>query len=317
MPFTSELPKWDNVGTKPSDAKILQGYLFNEHPPANWWNYQMNRTYLALKELQEKSAEKIKATTSADGLLSKEDKAKLDGVATGANNYVHPSTHPASIITESVTKRFVADTEKTAWNAKETTSGAQTKADNAAAGALADARTDINSHANNTTIHVTSTEKTTWNGKANNSIANGTTNGLMSTADFNKLANIASNANNYTHPSSHPATMITEDSTHRFATDAEKTAWNSAIKGSGEKYQRGSATITFNNGTSAMVTVTFPQGFPNSTYIPNAVAIDTVGATACNIYKIVRYPSGMDIYACTNNLNSITGTLPIVWGAIG
>lgn len=30
----------------------------------------------------------------------------------------------------------------------------------------------------------------------------------------------------YTHPSTHPASMIVQDSTHRFATDEEKTAWN-------------------------------------------------------------------------------------------
>lgn len=30
----------------------------------------------------------------------------------------------------------------------------------------------------------------------------------------------------YTHPSSHPATIITEDTTHRFATDTEKSYWN-------------------------------------------------------------------------------------------
>ena len=53
----------------------------------------------------------------------------------------------------------------------------------------------------------------------------------LSTNDFtdillNKLNGIATGANNYTHPSSHPGSMITEDSTHRFATDAEKSAWN-------------------------------------------------------------------------------------------
>ena len=30
----------------------------------------------------------------------------------------------------------------------------------------------------------------------------------------------------YTHPSTHPASMITEDTTHRFATDSEKSTWN-------------------------------------------------------------------------------------------
>jgi hypothetical protein len=32
------------------------------------------------------------ATTSAAGLMSAADKTKLDGIATGANNYVHPTT---------------------------------------------------------------------------------------------------------------------------------------------------------------------------------------------------------------------------------
>lgn len=33
----------------------------------------------------------------------------------------------------------------------------------------------------------------------------------------------------YTHPATHPATMITEDAAHRFATDTEKTAWNAKL----------------------------------------------------------------------------------------
>lgn len=39
------------------------------------------------------------ATQSAAGLMSAADKIKLDGVASGANNYTHPSTHEASMIT--------------------------------------------------------------------------------------------------------------------------------------------------------------------------------------------------------------------------
>ncbi|WP_078410297.1 pyocin knob domain-containing protein [Priestia abyssalis] len=46
------------------------------------------------------------------------------------------------------------------------------------------------------------------------------------TTEKNKLAGIAENANNYTHPTSHPAAMITEDSSHRFVTDTEKATWN-------------------------------------------------------------------------------------------
>lgn len=41
-----------------------------------------------------------------------------DGVATGANNYTHPVTHPPSIIAQDANNRFVTDTEKLDWNAK-------------------------------------------------------------------------------------------------------------------------------------------------------------------------------------------------------
>ncbi len=46
------------------------------------------------------------------------------------------------------------------------------------------------------------------------------------TAEKDKLAGVADNANNYVHPASHPATMIDEDTTHRFVTDTEKSTWN-------------------------------------------------------------------------------------------
>lgn len=42
-----------------------------------------------------------------------------------------------------------------------------------------------------------------------------------------KLDGIAANANNYTHPSSHAASMIVTDSTHRFVSDAQIEKWNS------------------------------------------------------------------------------------------
>ncbi len=59
-----------------------------------------------------------KATGNLDGLMVKEDKSKLDGIAAGANNYTHPASHPATIITQSTTHRFVSDAEKASWNGK-------------------------------------------------------------------------------------------------------------------------------------------------------------------------------------------------------
>lgn len=52
--------------------------------------------------------------------------------------------------------------------------------------------------------------------------ASATQDGFMSKEDFVKLTGLI----NYSHPSTHAATMITQDSTHRFITDTERVAWN-------------------------------------------------------------------------------------------
>lgn len=58
------------------------------------------------------------ATTLTNGFMSSSDKSKLDTVAENANAYTHPNTHPASMIEEDESHRFVSDTEKAAWNNK-------------------------------------------------------------------------------------------------------------------------------------------------------------------------------------------------------
>ena len=79
-----------------------------------------------------------KATTYTEGLMSKEDKNKLDSISIGANKvsnsdkngmilinglerdvYIHPND---------VNTRHVTDNEKNVWNSKETTLGAQERA---------------------------------------------------------------------------------------------------------------------------------------------------------------------------------------------
>lgn len=83
------------------------------------------------------------ATPLASGLISALDKAKLDGIETGANNYTHPATHLPTIISQDANNRFVTDAEKAGWDSKaegnhshtpasigaETPAGAQAKAD--------------------------------------------------------------------------------------------------------------------------------------------------------------------------------------------
>lgn len=74
----------------------------------------------------------------------------------------------------------------------------------------------------------------------------------LSTEDFTtalltKLNGIAAGANNYSHPTTHPPSIIAQDSSNRFASDIEKASWNSRTK----KYA-----ATIGDGTATTITVT-------------------------------------------------------------
>lgn len=58
------------------------------------------------------------------GLMTGDDKFKLDTVAVNANDYVHPTNHLPAVITQDADNRFVTDLEKDAWNAKAETTEA-------------------------------------------------------------------------------------------------------------------------------------------------------------------------------------------------
>lgn len=105
------------------------------------------------------------ATTSKDGLMSAADKTKLDGIAAGANKYVHPS-----------------HTAKAAGLYKVTVDN-----EGHVSEATAVAKGDI------TALGIPA-QDTTY------SPATGSANGLMSAADKKKLDGIAEGANKYTHP---------------------------------------------------------------------------------------------------------------------
>ena len=84
-----------------------------------------------LKKLNDGKVDKVTGKQLSTNDYTAAEKTKLAGIATSANNYTHPANHPASIITQDASNRFVTDAEKSAWNAKETTTGAQTKANTA------------------------------------------------------------------------------------------------------------------------------------------------------------------------------------------
>ena len=108
------------------------------------------------------------ATTSAAGLMSAADKTKLDGIASGANNYTY--THPTYTSYASGLYKIIVDGQ------------------GHVASASAVEKSDI------TALGIPGSD-TTY------SAATTSTAGLMSAADKTKLDGVAAGANNYTHPS--------------------------------------------------------------------------------------------------------------------
>ena len=107
------------------------------------------------------------ASSDSAGLMSPDDKSKLDNIAADANNYTHPS----------FTQRAAGLYKVTVNNQGHVTDAiAVTKSDITALG--------IPGQDTNTTYEVATTSNA----------------GLMSAADKKKLDGIAANANNYTHP---------------------------------------------------------------------------------------------------------------------
>ncbi|HAC3176751.1 TPA_asm: hypothetical protein GZK45_11285 [Listeria innocua] len=54
--FNANLARWEATGTTPPDSTIQNGWLAGNKPPADWFNWYFNRTYTALKEIQEAAA---------------------------------------------------------------------------------------------------------------------------------------------------------------------------------------------------------------------------------------------------------------------
>ena len=132
--------------------------------------------YFTEAEMNEKLKTKV-SVESGKGLSTNDyttaEKNKLSGRAAGANAYTHPSSHPATMITEDSTHRFVTDVEKSNWNGKAPKDVATTSVNGLMAAADKVKLNGIANNANNyvhpdnsNTRHVTDSEKNKWNSKA-------------------------------------------------------------------------------------------------------------------------------------------------------
>ena len=194
-----------------------------------------------------------------------DEKTKLSGIEVNANNYTHPNSHPANIITQDSTHRFVTDTEKT-----------------------------------------------TWNNKASTSVVTTSANGLMTSSDKSKLDGIATGANNYVHPTSHPASIIVEDSTHRFVTDAEKNVWSSKSDFSGNykdltNKPTVSATTLLVSDWYSDCLYSFEIDYPSSIY-DIEIALDSIATSE----QAEAFNGAQIVGSATSNIIKAYGDVPTV-----
>lgn len=144
-------------------------------------------------------------------------------------NLTHPASHPATMIVEDSTHRFVSDTEKSIWNAKASVSIATSSSDGLMSATDKAKLNGIQSGAEinqfaisnikvGTSIISSNSKATTFELIAGENIN-------LTPDTVNKTITIT-NSYKYIHPDTHPATMIVEDSAHRFVTDNQITNWN-------------------------------------------------------------------------------------------
>lgn len=146
-------------------------------------------------------ADKTLATSNADGLMSKADKAKLTGIDPGANNYIHPTTpgnkHVPSGGAAGQVLKYSAD-GTAAWGEDKDTTYSDMKGASASA---AGANGLVPAPAANTQGKFLRGDGT-WQNPPNTTygVATSAADGLLSKSDKAKLDGVATGANKYTHP---------------------------------------------------------------------------------------------------------------------
>jgi hypothetical protein len=139
------------------------------------------------------TALKSVATTSANGMMSSTDKAKLNGIANNANNYSLPT---AGLNTLGGVKTSSTVSDVSGYTAAPIVSGIPY---------YKDTNTTYNNATTSSAGLMSSTDKAKLDGIAtgatkNTDVATTSANGLMSSSDKSKLNGIANNANNYSLP---------------------------------------------------------------------------------------------------------------------
>jgi hypothetical protein len=130
MPFVQKLPEWNKVGVEPPKPLKDGGWAANQKPPADYFNWQWNLVYLALKELQDNGYTKKEVEQVASALVN--------AVQANLNNHINNQNNPHNVTKSQVGLGNVD-------NVKQAT------------------KTEFDAHNNDTVRHVTQADKDKWN----------------------------------------------------------------------------------------------------------------------------------------------------------
>lgn len=162
MPYEVIAPEWNAQGIEPPQSLKDSGWQFNQKPPADYFNWFFYNTARAIIELQleaintdQKGATNgvaplvggkvpnsfLNIAAPADASLTIKGIVMLDSSTASESETKAATPKAVKTIADSLATHagnasiHVNTSEKNAWNAKETTSGAQAKADAAVASA--------------------------------------------------------------------------------------------------------------------------------------------------------------------------------------
>ena len=189
-------------------------------------------------------ADYILASYDADGLMTRDDKVKLDGIEEKANYYEHPSTHSARIIEQTDDLQFVSKNDKDYWSSK-----------------------------------------------APDRLVTQYIDGMMSKEDKIKLDNISAKANLYVHPTKHDPTIIEETEDKQFVSGQDKITWNA--KFGRANFIRGSAVFNGAAGTKIV------HSLNDTATLYSVIVTPTSGVTPEKIGHIyvVKDPNAIFVYS--------------------
>lgn len=236
---------------------------------------------------------------STHRFITDAEKLKIQSIEVGATNYVHPDTHPATMIVEDNNHRFMTDSQisyltsqsdkvipVTASNNGLMIASDKSKLDGISAGAEVNQNAYCVMDVNGINIPASLKSDTL-------KITSGTN--ISINTDVATKTIIINNDYSYVHPATHPASIITEDATHRFFTDTERTKLSNC-----KRAMSGSSNFS---SFSAANTITLPIAMADTSY---AVQITPTAATNGNLGEVwvIKNTGTITVY----NSGSCTGS---------